>query len=64
METNWELASNTQLQEECKRLENEFNEYQAVMRQTHEKMTELSRQYVELKKILDKRLGKNKNGTK
>ena len=45
---NWQLASNSQLKEECERLEKEFNET----------LTKLSKQYVDLKNILNKREGR------
>jgi len=64
---NWKLASNSQLKEECERLEKEFVEKQQEMRQhaeiidaLNETMIELSKQYVVVKDILDKRQGKNK----
>lgn len=61
---NWNLASNTQLKEECDRLEKEFKEKQKLMENTHKQMVELSKQYVEVKKILDKRQGKRNGSTK
>lgn len=63
---NWNMASNSQLKEECERLEKEFNENQALLKEGVEKIGELnaylkqiSQQYVEIKQILNKREGKN-----
>lgn len=62
---NWQLASNSQLKEECERLEKEFNEtqeelktYVAKIEEFNETLTKLSKQYVNLKNILNKREGK------
>ena len=62
---NWQLASNSQLKEECERLEKEFKEKQDEMREMVKKfdeisetMTKLSKEYVKIKEILDKREGK------
>lgn len=62
---NWNLASNAQLKEECERLENEFSEKQQKMKDAvkeiddlNESLKELSRQYVDIKNILNKREGK------
>ncbi len=62
---NWNIASNSQLKEECERLENEFTEKQALLKEGLEKieelnayLTELSKHYVEVKQILNKREGK------
>lgn len=62
---NWDFASNAQLKEECERLENEFSENQKKMKDAikeiddvNERLKELSRQYVAVKKILNKREGK------
>lgn len=65
-ETNWNLISNKELKEECERLEKEFVEKQEIMKDLVSKieeldtnLTELSKNYVEIKKILNKREGKN-----
>ena len=65
---NWNLASNAQLKEECERLENEFSEKQQKMKDAvkeiddlNESLKELSRQYVDIKNILNKREGKKTN---
>lgn len=62
---NWNLASNAQLKEECERLESEFSEKQQKMKDAvkeiddlNESLKELSRQYVDIKNILNKREGK------
>lgn len=62
---NWNLASNAQLKEECERLENEFSKKQQKMKDAvkeiddlNESLKELSRQYVDIKNILNKREGK------
>lgn len=60
-ERNWNIASNTQLEEECKRLEKEFEENKKNMSKLHEQMVSLSEQYCEVKEILNKRQGR-KNG--
>ena len=66
-ETNWNMASNTQLKEELERLEKLFNEKQKEMEKIvleidvlHNDMNNLSKSYVEIKDILNKRQGKNK----
>lgn len=64
-ENNWNMASNSQLKEELNRLDNEFNARQTEMEEIvskidvlHEEMNDLSKSYIEIKKILDKREGK------
>lgn len=64
-EHNWNMASNSQLKEELNRLDNEFNARQTEMEEVvskidvlHEEMNNLSKSYIEIKKILDKREGK------
>ena len=66
-ETNWNIASNTQLKEELTRLEPEFklkqNEMEQIVKEIdvlHKSMNELSNTYVEIKDILDKREGKKR----
>ncbi len=66
-ETNWNMASNTQLKEELERLENLFNKKQKEMEQMvleidilHNDMNNLSKSYVEIKDILNKREGKKR----
>ena len=66
-ETNWNMASNTQLKEELERLENLFNKKQKEMEQIvleidilHNDMNNLSKSYVEIKDILNKREGKKR----
>ena len=66
-ETNWNMASNTQLKEELERLENLFNKKQKEMGQMvleidilHNDMNNLSKSYVEIKDILNKREGKKR----
>lgn len=61
---NWNLASNTQLQEECKRLQSDYTQKQLLMKQTYEEMHSLSEQYINIKSILEKRQGKNNGSTK
>lgn len=65
METNWNMASNAQLKEELERLDKLFNAKQKEMEKIvseidvlHNDMNNLSKSYVEIKKILDKREGK------
>lgn len=64
MEKNWNLVSNKELQDECSRLENEFTEKQKVMKDTYEVMDNLSKKYVEIKAILNKRQGIDNGSTK
>lgn len=66
-ESNWNMVSNTQLKEELTRLETEFKLKQDEMRkivlkidELHNSMNELSKTYVEIKDILDKREGKKR----
>ena len=66
-ESNWNMVSNTQLKEELTRLETEFKLKQDEMRkivlkidELHNSMNELSKTYVEIKNILDKREGKKR----
>lgn len=61
---NWNLVSNTQLQEECKRLQSDYTQKQMLMKQTYEEMRSLSEQYINIKSILEKRQGKNNGSTK
>jgi uncharacterized coiled-coil DUF342 family protein len=64
-EIDWKLASNTQLKEELERLENGFSAAQEEMRglvdkidELNAKMSEMSKSYIEIKEILNKREGK------
>ena len=64
-ETNWNIASNAQLKEELERLEKLFNTKQKEMEKIvseidvlHNDMNNLSKSYVEIKHILNKREGK------
>ena len=64
-ETNWNMASNAQLKEELERLEKLFNAKQKEMEKIvseidvlHNDMNNLSKSYVEIKHILNKREGK------
>lgn len=64
-ETNWNMASNAQLKEELERLEKLFNAKQKEMEKIvseidvlHNDMNNLSKSYVEIKDILNKREGK------
>ena len=66
-ESNWNMVSNTQLKEELTRLETEFKLKQDEMRkivlkidELHNSMNELSKTYVEIKDILNKREGKKR----
>lgn len=59
-ETNWNIASNTQLEEEINRLVNVYEEKKNVMLEIHNEMVELSNKYNELSEILNKRKGKTK----
>ena len=66
-ETNWNLASNSQLKEECERLEKIFKEKQDNIKEfvgkidsINSKLVELSKKYLEIKDILNKREGKTK----
>ena len=66
-ETNWNMASNAQLKEELERLEKLFNEKQKEMEKIvleidvlHNDMNNLSKSYVEIKDILNKREGKKR----
>lgn len=65
---NWNLASNAQLKEECERLETEFKKKQEELGGIVSKIDEyntllvnLSKQYREVKEILNKREGKNES---
>lgn len=64
-ETNWNMASNAQLKEELERLDKLFNTKQKEMEKIvseidvlHNDMNNLSKSYVEIKDILNKREGK------
>ena len=66
-ESNWNMVSNTQLKEELTRLETEFKLKQDEMGkivlkidELHNSMNELSKTYVEIQDILDKREGKKR----
>ena len=66
-ESNWNMVSNRQLKEELTRLETEFKLKQDEMGkivlkidELHNSMNELSKTYVEIKDILDKREGKKR----
>ena len=66
-ESNWNMVSNSQLKEELTRLETEFQLKQDEMGkivlkidELHNSMNELSKTYVEIKNILDKREGKKR----
>ena len=66
-ESNWNMVSNSQLKEELTRLETEFklkqNEMEKIVSEIdvlHNSMNELSKTYVEIKDILDKREGKKR----
>ena len=66
-ESNWNIVSNSQLKEELTRLETEFKLKQDEMGkivlkidELHNSMNELSKTYVEIKNILDKREGKKR----
>lgn len=56
---NWNMASNSRLQEECDNLTKKYEKERAKMIKAHEVMVKLSQEYVEVKGILDKRQGKN-----
>lgn len=63
---NWNLASNSQLKEECERLEKEFSTLQTELKEYVNKidslntnLVEMSKKYREIKEILNKREGKN-----
>ena len=65
---NWNLASNSQLKEECKHLEIEFSEKQEELAiavnkidELNETLINLSKKYREIKEILNKREGKNES---
>ena len=64
-ETNWNMASNVQLKKELERLDKLFNAKQKEMEKIvseidvlHNDMNNLSKSYVEIKHILNKREGK------
>ena len=64
-ETNWNMASNAQLKEEKKKKKKLFNTKQKEMEKIvseidvlHNDMNNLSKSYVEIKDILNKREGK------
>ena len=64
-ETNWNMASNAQLKEELERLDKLFNAKQKEMEKIvseidvlHNDMNNLSKSYVEIKHMLNKREGK------
>lgn len=58
-EKDWNMMSNTQLQEECERLKNEYESKKEKMIQLNEDLIEISLSYCDIMDILDKRLGKN-----
>ena len=64
-ETDWNMASNAQLKEELERLDKLFNAKQKEMEKIvseidvlHNDMNNLSKSYVEIRHILNKREGK------
>ena len=66
-ESNWNMVSNSQLKEELTRLETEFKLKQDEMGkivlkidELHNSMNELSKTYVEIQDILEKREGKKR----
>ena len=65
---NWNLASNAQLKEECERLKKEFVRNQEELGKVvskideyNEVLVDLSKQYRQVKEILNKREGKNES---
>ena len=65
-EINWNLASNSQLKEESERLTKNFEEKKqqvgnliSQLETLDKEMNELSKQYMSIKKIINKREGKN-----
>jgi len=65
-EINWNLASNSQLKEESERLAKNFEEKKqqvgnliSQLETLDKEMNELSKQYMSIKKIINKREGKN-----
>lgn len=66
-EIDWNMASNSQIKEELKRLDTEFKEKQntvkdlvAKIEDLDEEMHNISKSYVDIQKILYKREGRTK----
>ena len=67
-EIDWNMASNSQMKEELQRLKDEFNKKQDEMKNLvaqmdvlHIELDNISKNYVEITKILNKREGKGSN---
>lgn len=56
--TDWKMASNSQLVDKLKSLNEEFEEKKEQMLSLHKEMTKISEEYEEVNNILNKRQGK------
>lgn len=54
---DWEISSNIELENECKRLETEYLKKQKTAKKSYEAMVRLAEKFKIIKGILDKRKG-------
>lgn len=57
---DWNSASNSEMENELKRLDELFEEKKKIMMDLHNEMVEMSAEYNEINEILEKRRGKGK----
>jgi archaellum component FlaC len=55
---DYEKMSNSELENELKTVENDFNGYKKLLKEVYEGMSELSDKYNNIKQILDNRNGR------
>lgn len=55
---NYERMSNSELENELKTVEKDFNDYKKLLKEVYEGMSELSDKYNNIKQILDNRNGR------
>lgn len=55
---NYERMSNSELENELKTVEKDFNDYKKLLKEVYEGMSELSDKYNNIKQILDSRNGR------
>ena len=58
MYMDYEKMSNSELENELKTVENDFNGYKKLLKEVYEGMSELSDKYNNIKQILDNRNGR------
>lgn len=63
MDFNMNTASNSELKQECERLDSEYKVLQSEASEKLKRMMELSEQYTKIKELLDKREGRKNNAT-